>query len=390
MLRPMIWLLLVMLLPVLSACGGGAVVFAPTPLPPDTSPLTYAHSSGAFSLVVPRLWASYEQLTAPLAVASFSPPNGAPLLTAIAIQLESPVGPNDLEALIEQYQTQLRPDLARYSEQARQREPDGVWRIVGLRQVAEGRAQSIDTFIVAQGATLGLLEVVVPDDPALQAALRDSVNSFRLAEQPRLPVVPFSSIVRWASAPLEIVNLSTWTTPQGVFIISGEVANRTPQPMRGVSVRAVLEGGGVPPQEALDEVMGYAIPPEGFAPFSLRFGQGTRGARSFSLSLLAPPPDPALPAVIGAEALRWEDASQTAQDGALFITGRVSNEGAPLLRQALAVATVFSPEGRVIGAGFAPISPDIVAQGQEGQFTILISELGGVADRYIVSVQGLP
>ena len=371
----------------LSACGGGAVVFAPTPLPPDTSPLTYAHSSGAFSLVVPRLWASYEQLTAPLAVASFAPPNSPPLLTVIVLKLNATIS---LEAAIEQYQTQLRPDLARYSEQSRQREPDGTWRIVGLRQVAEGRAQSVNTFFIAQDATLALLEVVVPDDPELQASLRNSVNSLSLAPRVLLPDVPLTTLVRWASAPLEIVNLSTWTTPQGVFYVGGEVANRTPQIVRGVSVRAVLEGGGVLPQEALDEVMGYAIPPEGFAPFSLRFGQGTRGAETFSLSLLAPPLDPAWPSVIGAEALRWEDASQTAQDGALFITGRVVNEGAPLLRQALAVATVFSPEGRVVGAGFAPVSPDVLAQGQEGQFTILISELGGVADRYIVNVQGLP
>ncbi|MDW8171012.1 MAG: hypothetical protein RML73_00875 [Anaerolineae bacterium] len=371
----------------LSACAGGAVVFAPTPLPPDASPLTYTHPSGAFSLVVPRLWASYEQLTAPLAVASFAPPNSPPLLTAIALKLSAPI---DLEAAIDQYQSQLRPDLARYSEQARQREPDGTWRVVGLRQVAEGRAQSINTFFIAQDTTLALLEVVVPDDPSLQAALRDSVNSFRLMPRPLLPDVPLTALVRWASAPLEIINLSTWMTSQGVFYVSGEVANRTPQLMRNVAVRAVLEGDGVLPQEARDEVMGYAIPPEGFAPFSLRFGQGTRGAQAFSLSLFAPPPDPALPSVIGAEALRWEDASQTAQDGALFITGRVINEGAPLLRQALAVATVFSPEGRVVGAGFAPVSPDLLAQGQEGQFTILISELGGVADRYIVNVQGLP
>jgi len=59
----------------LSACSGGAVVFAPTPLPPESVPVTYEHPSGAFSLLLPRTWALHEQATAAIASASFTAPN---------------------------------------------------------------------------------------------------------------------------------------------------------------------------------------------------------------------------------------------------------------------------------------------------------------------------
>ncbi len=60
----------------------------------------------------------------------------------------------------------------------------------------------------------------------------------------------------------------------GVFFITGEVANYGGAPVANVPVQAVLstdEQMGA--SEALDVVMGYAIPPGGFAPFSLRFGE---------------------------------------------------------------------------------------------------------------------
>ena len=73
--------LLILLTLFLTGCGSGAVVFAPTPPPPDLSPLRYEHPSGAFSVVVPRNWPVFTQHATTLAAASFSPPDsGDPLL----------------------------------------------------------------------------------------------------------------------------------------------------------------------------------------------------------------------------------------------------------------------------------------------------------------------
>jgi hypothetical protein len=51
----------------LAGCGSGSVMFAPTPAPPDASPLRFDHPGGAFSISVPRLWSIHVQDTTALA-----------------------------------------------------------------------------------------------------------------------------------------------------------------------------------------------------------------------------------------------------------------------------------------------------------------------------------
>lgn len=381
------WWVLLFVVFSLSACGGGAVVFAPTPLPPDNSPLTYTHSTGAFSLLVPRQWASYEQLTAPLAVASFAPPNQAPLLSVSVIKLAQALTAEGFNQLVAQYQTQLRPDLRTYNEQDRTAQADGSWRITGVRRVAGERAQSVNTFLRYSGELFAVLEVHVPEDSAQLATLNRLINSFTLQSAANLPVAPASALVQSANAQLEIVNLATWTTPQGVFFITGEVANHTPNIVATLPIRAtLLDTNGTPIAEALDQVMGYGIAPEGFAPFSLRFGQGQAGAVTFRLSL-GSQDTLSVPALVPASAFSVQDASQQADDGQLFITGQVDSRQSA--REALAIASVFDEQGRVIGAGFAPLIPNALSAGASADFTILINELGGTPVQYNVQVQAL-
>ena len=69
----------------LGACSSGAVVYVPTPLPPEENPQTYEHPSGAFSLVLPPNWSAYTQNLTNLASASFSPPDSREPLITIAV-----------------------------------------------------------------------------------------------------------------------------------------------------------------------------------------------------------------------------------------------------------------------------------------------------------------
>src|SRR5215207_3908309 len=131
--------LLILLLIGFTGCGSGAVMFAPTPLPPDLSPVAYTHPGGIFRLVAPRTWAVYEQNTTAMASASFSVPGETEpsLLFAVmnpGIELNSA----SFGELISQYQTQVRPDIDRYSELSRQAMGDGSWRMTGLRRTPLG------------------------------------------------------------------------------------------------------------------------------------------------------------------------------------------------------------------------------------------------------------
>jgi hypothetical protein len=101
------------LLFMLAGCTGGAVVFAPTPLPADISPLRYMHPGGAFSVVVPRAWPVYEQNTTALASASFVPPGeNEPVMTFAVMKPDSAVDTGAFAELINRYQQEVRPDAA--------------------------------------------------------------------------------------------------------------------------------------------------------------------------------------------------------------------------------------------------------------------------------------
>jgi hypothetical protein len=383
---------LLCLLLLLTGCSGGAVVFAPAPLPPDATPRTYTAPGGAFTLVLPPDWSVYEQATAALVSAAFTPPGEtAPQVQAVALNLGQPLEPDALLDVVNQYQTQLRPDLERYTEQDRQVMADGSWRMTGIRLLPGGVPQQVNTFLQSRGTLLGLLEVSVPALPGPQQAVQGFINTFSLAEATTLAPAALTALAGAAAVGLEVVNVTPWTAPDGVFFITGEVANHSALPLAGVPVQAVLtadDGSGL--AEAVDVVMGHTLPPGSFAPFSLRFGQGQPpAATGYTLRLGGTDLLPALP-VIGAEALTWTNETRFSPDGALFIVGQVSNTGAAPVQGLKAVATVFDAAGRVIAAGFSEVAGPPLRPGTATDYSILIPEAGGSPASYIVAVQGLP
>jgi hypothetical protein len=214
------------------------------------------------------------------------------------------------------------------------------------------------------------------------------INTLQLAEETVLPVGTLSTLAGIASVGLEVVNVSTWTTPNGVFFITGEVANHTALPLGNVPVRAVLQqSDGTAIAEAVDVVMGYAVPAGGFAPFGLRFGQGQPlDTTTFEITLGGGEPQ----TIVSSGVLVWEAATQFGQDGSLFVTGSVMNSGELPVKNLRAVTTVFDANRRVIGAGFADIAQTVLAPQASTDFTILLSEIGGTPVNYLVTVQAFP
>lgn len=377
----------------LAGCSGGAVVFAPTPVPPDTSPFPYMHPSGAFTVRVPRSWAVQEQNTIQLAAASFSAPGtDEPALRFAVINTGLPVDAALLGEVITDYQTQVRADVRQYKEVLRQAMGDGSWRMSGLRQTVGGETQSLNTFIQRSGTYIGVAEVILPADPALLASYQTVVNTFTMGESQSLQPAESSALADVWGNPLEILNLSTWTTPAGVFFITGEVVNRSAAWALDVPVRAVLETAeGLPVAEAVDVVMGYGLPPGGFAPFSLRFGQGQPAMSiGYRLSLGGDGWTTTPQAVLyGTDELTWDDQSTFEAGGVLVISGSAVNISAQTIRAPRAVATVFDAAGRVIAAGFSDFSPEL-APGASAAFRIAIPDLGAAPANYILNIQGLP
>lgn len=383
-----VWILL------LTGCGGGAVVFAPTETPPDLSPLLYQHPSGAFSVVVPRTWPVYEQNTPALALAAFSLPDEIePLLTIAVINLGESADASTFAELITQYQTQVRPDIAQYTEQDRQAMGDGSWRLTGLRQTVGGLAQQVNTFIIREGTLVAVLDVVVSDDAAHFGEVQAAINALTLNPNVALQAGPLTLLSSAIRAPLDIINVSTWTTPNGVFFITGEVTNLSGAALSEIPIRAVIYAeNGLGVAEAIDTVMGYTLPPGGFAPFSLRFGQGQPAlTNSYEIFLGGADwlPSTSLSVVSGGQ-LTWTDESTTTDLGQLVVSGVVTNTSQEMIQNLRATLTVFDVRRRVIAAGFIDLTPAQLAPEESTTFQIIVPELGGEPANYIVNIQGQP
>ncbi len=378
---------------VFTACSGGAVIFAPTPAPYVASPEIYTHPEGAFSLVLPSDWALYEPESALPASAAFAPPGSSePLVQIAVVRLGEVIEAGAMPDLIRQYQTQIRADADHYQEQDRLAMNDGSWRITGLRTKPGGAAQALNTFFERAGGLFSVLEVIMPLDAGQQSEIQTIINTYALNASAPLPVAQIFALASTASAQLQILNLAEWETVDGVFFITGEVANHGGQPVTDVPVRALLlDANGQPVAEAITSSMGYAVMPGGFAPFSLRFGQGQPpGTLTYTLSAGGSDWQPAdAGAVVAGDALTWTSELETSDAGLLYIRGTLTNTSGVRVHDARAVATVFDSQQAVIGAGWADVTSPILAPGGVSDFTIAIPDLGSNAANVIVDVQAL-
>ncbi len=391
MIQSYLWFLLGVLI---AGCSSGAVVFAPTPPAADLSPMRYDHPSGAFSVVVPRNWSVRMQNTVTLATAAFAAPEDIePLVSFAVINLGRDLNVDDLGDIIQQYQTEIRPDSDHYTEQDRQAMGDGSWRLAGLRAGVGGQTEQVNTFIERDGSFIGVIEAILPDNPDRLASLQTIINTFTISPNAPLQAGELSALSSVTRNALEILHVSTWTTPGGVFFITGEVANYGDTLLTDIPVRAVLlTENGLGVLEAMDSVMGYGIPPGGFAPFSLRFGQGQPALTNhyeLALGNEAWESDPDA-VIFGQDELTWTDESSFTEEGHLLITGTITNVSSQSIRKLRTVVTVFDDDQDVIAAGFTDLTAAQLAPDETAPFQIRVPEMGGEPAHYIINVQGRP
>lgn len=389
----MVRIFLLSLILILAGCSGGAVVFAPTPAPPDQSPLQYDHPSGAFSMVVPRQWSVYEQNTTTLATAAFSAPNSdQPALLVAVINLGHEVGADEFGAILDLYQTQVRSDTGHYVEQSREAMGDGSWRMTGLRSVVGGGTEPLNTFLQRSGSFIALLDVLIPTDDARMQALQGIINTLVIHPEAALDATDITTLAYAKDGSLGVLHVATWNTPAGVFFVTGEVANYGMTTVSGVPVSVDLRtADGVNVAGAVDQIMGYGIPPGGFAPFSLRFGGGQPSlATIYSVALGGQGWDEAASETVlyGQNEMTWTDESQFDSFNRLIISGTVTNISTQNIRQPRATVTVFDRAQNVIAAGFADVTAPELAPGQTAPFEITLPEIGGAPENYIVNIQG--
>lgn len=386
--------MLMLIILAVTGCSGGTVKFAPTPLPPELNPTEYEHPSGAFSVVLPPNWSVFSQNLTTLASTSFAPPaSDTPMLRVAVINLGYEIEANDMGELLLQYQTQIRPDIDRYTEQDRQSFPDGSWRLTGLRTIAGGNTQQINTFVERSGSLFGVIEVTVPTESARRADIQRIINTFSLKSDAELPASDISALAISSDSPLEVVNVSTWTTPDGVLYVTGEVTNHGSEIVSRIPVRALqIDANGTGLAEATDRVMGYSLRPETFLPFSLRFGQGqVDGATRYGVIVGDDEWDSDdIVEIVGEEMFDWTDESNFNDAGQLFINGEITNNSLEDTKDTKLIVTVFDDQQNVIASAFHDVQPAILSAGETTDYSLLVPDVGGTPATYILTVQALP
>src|SRR5690606_4746584 len=137
----------------------------------------------------------------------------------ITIAVIHPSGAGDSQnfaALIDQYQTQLRPDLERYKENDRQAMGDGSWRATGLRLTPLGATQQVNTFIQRAGPLFAVIDVVVPESQSALVYLQSILNTFSLNPEAALEPAPLTTLNMASGTSLSVLHVAHWTTPDGV------------------------------------------------------------------------------------------------------------------------------------------------------------------------------
>lgn len=369
----------------LSGCQSGAVIFEPTPLPPDQSPLVYQHPSGAFSIRVPQDWTLYQQISDQLASVTFTPPNAsAPVLTIGAIQMADAW---ETLPLINHYQANLRPNPDQYQEQDRILMPDGSWRIAGVRELAGGLRQPVNTFFQRVDDLIAVMEIRLMNDPIRLDELEIAANTLQLYPQHALTSTAVEMLGFISPADVQVIAFNAWTTAQDVYYVAGTVRNASPYDLdyAPVSVALVDDHGGTL-VSAFDETMGYRLPAGGTAPFSVRFGEGQPpDATRFTITV-----GEGTPATrpVNHDGLQWIDYDITiTPEGHQLIAGSVINQSDGALFDPQLIVTVFGADEAIIGTGFVTFHDGALEAGDSAEIIMRIQDIGGMPATTLLTLQ---
>lgn len=396
-------LLAVLLVPLLSACGGGLqsndpVFIVASPQPLDAGFVNYRHSSGVFTLRIPPDWIAGE-LPDPGGVrVQFTTVEGNEAITRLSIYIVNtgaPMTPEGFAGAVAAYQPP--DDLAAYGwdEVDRTVMRDTSHRITGIRLYPMLGPRQLNIFLQGNGAFFSALEVDVTDaDQATLETLTAVVNTFTINTDAEVTVGTVQQAAAGATSYTGVIGFNgyhTWTDGDGVFHITGEAVNTTPYPIEAVRISGVLyDAQGRRLAEQPDILTVDILNSGQGAPFDLRFegGKPVTTVR-FELNVAARDAEYALDTYYGPENFRTAnvEATYNAQN-VLVVRGDLANIGPDIAESVKVVVALWDDQGRVVGAETLYVNkPQLVPQ-EAITFEVPFYQVGGPAITYTLTVLG--
>lgn len=402
-LRRALWGLAALLALTLAACGGSVrsndpVFMVASPVPPDAGFVTYRHTSGAFSLRIPPDWIAGE-LPDPEGVrVQFTALEGVAAVTRLSVYVVNVGAPMTPEAFAQAANAYQPPaDLVAYGWQELERsdQRDGSRRLVGVRTYPTLGPRSLNIFLQGAGSFFSALEVdVTGADPVALDTLTAIVNTFRVEPAAELMAGTVQQAASGVTSFTGVIGFNgylAWTDVDGVFHLTGEAVNTTPDTLEAVRLSGVLYDAQDRRLAEQSDILSLDVlgPGQG-APFDLRFEGGRPpSAVRYELNVAGRAADYALNTFYGPEnfAIANDRADYNAQ-GRLVVRGELANIGPHSAQGVKVIVAIWDDQGHVAAAETVFVAkPQLVPQ-EAVAFEVPFYALGGPAVTYTLTVVG--
>ena len=386
-----------------AACGGSVrsndpVFVVASPVPPDAGFATYRHASGAFSLRIPPDWIAGE-LPDPEGVrVQFTTLEGGTAVTRLSVYVVNTGAPMTPEAFAQAANAYQPPaDLVAYgwNELERADQRDGSRRLVGVRTYPTLGPRALNIFLQGTGTLFSALEVdVTAIGPAALDTLATAINTFRVNADAEL----LTGIVQQAASGVTsftgVIGFNgylAWTDAGGVFHLTGEAVNTTPNALEAVRLSGVLYDAQDRRLAEQSDILALDVlgPGQG-APFDLRFEGGRPPSTvRYELNVAGRAAEYALSTFYGPEnfAVANDRADYNAQ-GRLVVRGELANIGPRSAEAVRVIVAIWDDRGHVVAAEAVFVArPRLVPQ-EAIAFEVPFYALGGPAVTYTLTVVG--
>ncbi len=386
-----------------AACGGSVrsndpVFVVASPVPPDAGFVTYRHPSGAFSLRIPPDWIAGELPDLEGVRVQFTALEGAAAVTRLSVYVVNTGAPMTAEAFAQAANAYQPPaDLVAYGwhelERADQR--DGSRRLVGVRTYPTLGPRALNIFLQGTGSFFSALEVDVTEaSPAALDSLATVANTFRVNPDAELMAGAVQQAASGVTSFTGVIGFNgylAWMDAEGVFHLTGEAVNTTPNALEAVRLSGVLYDAQDRRLAEQSDILSLDVlgPGQG-APFDLRFEGGRPPSTvRYELNVAGRAAEYALSTFYGPEnfAIANDRADYNAQ-GRLVVSGELANIGSRSVEGVKVIVAIWDDQGHVVAAETVFVArPQLVPQ-EAVAFEVPFYGLGGPAVTYTLTVVG--
>ncbi|MBI5961338.1 MAG: hypothetical protein HY866_21545 [Chloroflexi bacterium] len=381
-----------------NAQNNDPVFVVATPVPPDAGYVTYQHSSGVFTLRIPPDWIANELPDPNGARVQFTSLESEKAVTRLSVYVVNtgqPMTPEGFAAAVSAYQPPADVADLEWQEISRADQRDGSRRLAGVRNYPMLGPRSLNIFLQGDGAFFSALEIDVTDIPTEKIeTVMAVINTYRINRDANLTVGKIAQAAAGVTSSSGVIGFHgymAWTDRSGVFHLTGEAVNTTPNSLEAVRLSGVLYDLQERRLDEQSDILSMDVlgPGQG-APFDLRFEGGKPPAAvRYELNIAGRAADYALQTFYGPDnfTVLNDQANYTGQ-GYLIVSGQLANTGPSIAEAVKVIVAVWDDQGRVVAVEtvFLP-NPQLVPQ-EAANFEVPFYELGGSAVTYTLAVTG--